>query len=640
MLKLKFYIVSLLLVASISGSEDSDSFISNQSLHSSIELMLEYHVEYKNFSPILAKRSFKMYVDQFDPYKMYFLQTEASMYASMSDRRVEEVVEGHKRETYKVYEQLNSSIQASILRAREIRQSLRPQLLKASLISTQEDEAEQFPRTLEALKKKIYKRLLSFLSAEKKWEEVSDFSQEERAHLLDLWEERLARVEDPYLKSSQSSYFPMHILKAFAKSLDAHSSFFSAEEAYDLRTTLEKQFEGIGIVLREGVQGVVIKSLIKNGPAEKTGKIQKGDVLVAVDGTSVTSLPYEEVLNRLKGERGQKVSLSLKRGQEKPFEVQLVREKIVMEEERVHYSTAAFNSGVIGKIEIPSFYESEDGTSCAGDLKEAIAQIRSEGPLLGIVIDMRENSGGFLTQAVKVSSLFMSGGVVVVSKYAEGQMQYLRNTDGKIFYQGPLVILTSKASASAAEIVAQALQDYGIAVVVGDRRTYGKGTIQYQTVTGKDSASYFKVTVGRYYTVSGRSTQIEGVHADIRVPTLYAPFNIGEKYLPYPLKNDQIESVFNDPMIDVTPRTRSWMQKNYLPYIQKKLSFWTESMPTLKANSAYRLRNDKDFQQFLKLIERKDPEFPEESLSNLDLQMAEAVRVMKDMILLEQSQKK
>lgn len=640
MFKQKICIIFLVLFVPVFGGEESTSFISNQSLHNSMELMLEYHVEYKSFSSLLAKRSLKTYIEQFDPYKMYLTQNEADVYIRITEKKLQEVVEGYKHESYKIYEELNSVIQTAILRAREIRKSLRPQLLKASLALGNE-ETDFYPKNLEDLKKKINKRLVSFLGSEKKSEEVSDFTQEQRTRLLDLWEERLQRLEKPYLERLGSYHFPMHVLKAFAKSLDAHSSFFSMEEAYDLKMALEKQFEGIGIVLREGLQGVVIKSLIKNGPAEKIGQIQKGDVLLAVDGKSVVSLPYEDVLARLKGDKGQKVTLLLKRGEQQPFEVAIIREKIVMEDERVHYSTAAFDFGTVGKIDIPSFYESEDGTSCAGDLKEAIAELRSQGPLAGLVIDMRENSGGFLSQAVKVSGLFMSGGVVVVSKYYEGQMQYLRNTDGKIFYQGPLVILTSKASASAAEIVAQALQDYGIAVIVGDRRTYGKGTIQYQTVTGKDNASYFKVTVGRYYTVSGRSTQIEGVRADIRVPTLYAPFNIGEKYLSYPLKNDQIESVFIDPLIDVTPRTRSWMQKNYLPYIQKKLSFWSEMMPQLKKNSEERLRQDKDFQRFLKAIqsEKKGAEIPEELFGEMDVQMAEAVRIVKDMVFLEQSRK-
>ncbi|MBM3199177.1 MAG: hypothetical protein FJZ58_08020, partial [Chlamydiae bacterium] len=188
--------------------------------------------------------------------------------------------------------------------------------------------------------------------------------------------------------------------------------------------------------------------------------------------------------------------------------------------------------------------------------------------------------------------------------------------------------------ASAAEIVAQALQDYGLALVVGDERTYGKGTIQYQTVTEKGASSYFKVTVGKYYTVSGRSTQIEGVKADLVVPTCYAPFNIGEKYLLYPLKNDQIESAFMDPLLDIAPRSRSWMKKNYLPHVQKKLSFWMEVLPRLQANSESRIRQDKDFLAFKKAIEEK-PLKEETFLGFSDLQMQEAIRVVKDMVFFQ-----
>ncbi len=633
------------LSSSFSFKDQEDKpFFSNQSLHKSIETMLEYHVEYKLFSPLLAKRSFKLFVEQFDPHKMYLLHSEVDPFIHMTERKLEEVVQGHSIESYAMYESLNELIQKSIYRAREVRKAIRPLLLKQDL-SLLEDDVDLFPKTLDDIKQKNFRRLALFLVAEKKWEEVPDFSEKQRNCLLDLWEERLARLEKPYLETRISSFFPMHVLKAFAKSLDAHSSFFSVEEAHDLKTTLEKQFEGIGIILREGVHGVVIKSLIKNSPAEKSGKIQKGDLLVAINKEEVAFLSYEEVLSRLKGGRGQKVFLKLKRSshsQEEIVDVDLVREKVIMEEDRVRFSTSPFGKGVIGKIEVPSFYESEDGSSCVRDLKEAISKMRSEGSLLGIILDMRDNSGGFLTQAVKVSSLFMSGGVVVVSKYSQGQMQYLRNTDGKVFYQGPLVILTSKASASATEIVAQALQDYGIAVVVGDRRTYGKGSIQYQTVTGRNSSSYFKVTVGKYYTVSGRSTQIEGVQADIQVPTLYASYNIGEKYLSYPLKNDQIDSVFKDPLRDVKPSSRSWMKKNYLPHIQKKLSFWTELMPVLKRNSDYRIHHDKDFMQFLEVLQggKKGSEKSGDSLGNLDLQMTEAVQIVKDMVFLESSLKK
>lgn len=625
-------------------SEEEKAFFSDQSIYHSIEKMLEYHVEYKEFSPLLIKRSFKLFLDQFDPYKIYLLQSEAHQFLHMSQEALEQVAEGHRKASYAKYEELNQLAQNAIVRAREIRKALRLKLLTCD-ISSGEEEIESFPKTLEDLQKKTYSKLFQFLVSEKRWEGVEDFSQEQREILLDLWEERLSRIEKSYMSSRFEPDFSRHVLKACAKGLDAHSSFFSAEEARDLRTTLEKQFEGIGVILREGVRGIMIKGLVKGSPAEKSGKLQKGDLLLAVNGETTSALSYEEVLQKLKGERGEKVVLKLCRlqeGQKEDFEVSIVREKVIMEEDRVQFSEIPFGSGVIGKIEIPSFYESEDGASCVDDLREAISSLKKNKNLLGILVDMRENSGGFLSQAVKVASLFMSGGVVVVSKYAEGQMQYLRNTDGRVFYQGPMVLLTSKASASATEIVAQALQDYGIAVVVGDRRTYGKGTIQYQTVTDKNSSSYFKVTVGKYYTASGRSTQIEGVHADIEIPTAYAPFNIGEKYLAYPLKNDQIEPVFIDPLTDVAPRTRAWMKKKYLPRLQKKLSFWTEVLPVLRSNSEFRIHHDQEFLRFLgKMKEESEAlDLGEAILEPSDPTFQEAVNVLKDMIFLDMSQKK
>ena len=274
-----------------------------------------------------------------------------------------------------------------------------------------------------------------------------------------------------------------------------------------------------------------------------------------------------------------------------------------MQDDRVQYSFESFGDGIIGKINLPSFYESAEGSNCEIEMREALRALKKQGNLVGLVLDMRENSGGFLNQAVKVAGLFVTSGVIVVSKYAYGETQYLRDLDGRSYYTGPLVILTSKGSASAAEIVAQALQDYGTGIVVGDERTYGKGTIQYQTVTDSGATSFFKVTVGRYYTVSGRSTQIDGVQADIVVPTAYSGFAIGERYLEYPLNNDRIPSAYVDPLTDIDPRNRQWFQKNYLPTLQKKLSLWTQMLPRLQINSGYRLKQNKDFTLYLKAIE-------------------------------------
>jgi len=468
-----------------------------------------------------------------------------------------------------------------------------------------------------------------------------------------LWEKRLARYENPYLtidtsgkqvsKELTEHYLAMHTLKAMAKSLDAHTSYFSPQEAFEMRASLEKQFEGVGIILREGISGVVISDLIKGGPAERCGQIIPGDLIVRIDGKPVEGAAYEEILMGLQGSGSSQVSIGFKRKastqEELYYEVNLKKEKIVMQEERLQYSFEPYADGIIAKLVLPSFYESGSDSSCEKDIREALRALRKEGTIYGVVLDLRENSGGFLNQAVKVAGLFVSSGIIVVSKYSQGEVQYLRDIDGRSYYSGPLIILTSKASASAAEIVAQALQDYGVALIVGDERTYGKGTIQYQTVTDDHASTFFKVTVGRYYTVSGRSTQIEGVKADILVPSYYSAFNIGEKYLEYPLKSHRISPFYIDPLTDVDARNRVWFQRNYLPYVQKKLSVWNQMLPTLRSNSAFRLSLNKNYQLFLKTLQSKGLNRPastsRENWGMNDLQMIEAVNVLKDMIIIQ-----
>lgn len=606
--------------------------------------MLDYHVEYKEFSPLLAKRTLKIYLQQFDPEKIYLLSSEAKGHLDIKDDRINSVVQKYFKDDLSEYAALNQTIQSAIARARSYRLEIERELIKSDDLPQPAlvDSYVDYAGSEKELKQRIKNQLLMILMVEKRNGTLRAWNVQQRQKLFDLWERRFARMEDTYLPSAGSSehYLCMHTLKAMAKSLDAHSSYFSPEEAYAMRTSLEKQFEGIGVVLREGIDGVVIHDMIKGGPAERCGKIAQGDLLVEIDGKSMEGASYDDVLNRLQGAGTGKIKIGLRRftseTDSKVYRVELKREKIVMQDDRVQYSSEPFGNGIIGKLNLPSFYESGEGSSCELDLRVALRELKKKGDLVGLVLDMRENSGGFLNQAVKVAGLFITSGVVVISKYARNETQYLRDLDGRCYYNGPLVILTSRASASAAEIVAQALQDYGAALVVGDDRTYGKGTIQYQTVTDNAATSFFKVTVGRYYTVSGRTTQIDGVKADIVVPTSYSAMAIGERYLEFPLKSDRIPSAYSDPLTDVDPRNRLWFQQNYLPNLQKKLSVWTQMTDQLRINSSYRLEKNKDYTSFLKAIEQsKKGDFTGLTAENNwgveDLQMLEAVNILKDM---------
>ncbi|MCB1113105.1 MAG: S41 family peptidase, partial [Chlamydiia bacterium] len=427
----------------------------------------------------------------------------------------------------------------------------------------------------------------------------------------------------------------MHILKALASSLDSHTSVFDPSEAYEMRVRLEKSFQGVGIMVKQGIDGMVVTSLIPNSPAARSHKIQPNDYLIEIDGRAVDREPINNVIDLLRGKSGSEVSLLLKRaGDNKPFRVNLTREPIVINEGRVETSYEEFGNGIIGKITLHSFYQG-NGISSEQDVRNAIRELSKKGNLRGLILDLRENSGGFLSQAVKVAGLFITNGVVVISKYSNGDERFYRDMDGKVAYDGPMVVLTSRLTASAAEIVAQALQDYGVAVVVGDKQTYGKGTIQSQTVTDKGGqTSYFKVTVGKYYTVSGKTPQLQGVKADIVAPSQYSLEDYDNLHEDGQFTHDSIEPAYSDSLRDIDPGLRPWYLRYYMPTLQGQKRIWQEALPKLKRNSEYRLAHNKNYQ----LLMEGDVDSIDEHATNArqrtygidDMQMNEAVNVIKD----------
>ncbi len=613
-----------------------------------VEEMLDYHVEYKEYSPALIQRTFKIFIDQFDPAKIYLTASEIEPYFDLSEKKAKQAAQAYQNNRFPDFVVLNQLVNKAIERSVEWREELQ----RAQIIGNQKNQSVagesylEFATSEAQLKQRLQKQLVQILEEEKRKREKEMWGPELKEKIASYWHNRYVRQEK-YYASNSPALLAQHILKAAARSFDAHTAFFTHEEALELRASLEKQFEGIGVVLREGIDGITIADLIPGGPAARNGQVEIGDIIVQINGELLNQTSYDEALKMLQSEAVPYIELTLKTTKRGNKEgelrvVQLKREKILLEQERVYHTALPVEGGIIGKITLPSFYESEDGSSCERDMREAIRALKRQGNLKGIVLDMRENSGGFLNQAVRVAGLFMTSGVVVISKYSQGQVRYLRNIDGRIYYEGPLVILTSRASASAAEIVAQALQDYGTAIIVGDERTYGKGTIQYQTVTDSQAQAFFKVTIGRYYTVSGRSTQMDGVKADIVVPTPFAAFKIGERYLEFPLRSDQMPACYNDPLTDLDIQTKSWFQKNYIPNLQPKLSQWQELLPVLQQRSASRLAQNNECQRFLaQLHEMQSLGSPAYANRNWwrgpDWQIVEAVEIVRDMISLSKS---
>ncbi len=644
--------LSVALSCLLPSSGYSEKDLRYQNIRQNMQQIFSYHIENKNFSGKIIQRSFKIYLEQFDPDNLYLLRSETKVFLNLDSKDLYKISKQYERDRFDSYQKASDLVQGSISRHRRIRNEIFPELAVVDLSNFKEVHYDNdSPKTEKELKEKLKYKFMRMLAMRER-RAGAPFSKARREKILALYEKKLRRLESPYYFADEKGlqhdpqtmehYQVLHILKSITKSLDAHSAYYSAEEASELRTSLKKQFQGIGIVLKEGEDGIYISDLIAGGPAYSSGLIQSGDFLLAVDNFNIQEATFDEVLEHLRGDEGSTVELLVRNDKNsKPVRVKLKREKIVLHEERLSYTYEPYADGVIGKIVLPGFYDNGEGVNAERDLREAINELKEKGPIYGLVIDMRQNSGGFLSQAVKVAGLFITKGIVVISKYSDGEIRYMRDMDGRMHYQGPLVLLTSKVSASAAEIVAQALQDYGVAVVVGDERTYGKGSMQYQTVTEDNAKSYFKVTVGRYYTISGRSTQIEGVKADIVVPTEFAPYSIGEKYLEYPLSADNLD--FEAAFAEKTQYKN--FQKKYQSLFHVEETQWKKMLPTLKANSQRRLARDENFKAFMRRINGQDAgarlqikkkrTAREDDYGTDDLQVKESVNIIKDMIYID-----
>jgi carboxyl-terminal processing protease len=429
-------------------------------------------------------------------------------------------------------------------------------------------------------------------------------------------------------------------LKAIASSLDSHTSYFTPSEANQFMIQVQQRLFGIGAQLRDNLNGLSIVKLLEGGPALLSNKLKTGDRIIAVNHEPIVGMDITEAVEMIRGPQGSKVSLTILRdSQEEPqksekFEIDIIRDEIVLKETRYETHLEPYGEGVIAHIHLFSFYQ-DPKSSSTQDIKEALEAIKKEHTLLGVVLDLRNNAGGILPQAVSVTGLFIKKGVVVSIKDFNGKIQHLRNFEANPVWEGPLLVLTNRASASA-----QALQDYGRALIVGDDRTYGKGSYQSFTLESANGLKInpqgeYKVTRGIYYTVSGKSPQLHGAIADIVVPGILSEMEIGESLAKYPLEGDSIKENFDDDLSDVHPLHKGKLKKIYKSQLQPVLNDYLGLKHQLAQNSTKRMNANPNYQNFLKELKKPNPSYESlESAGHNDMQLEECFNIMKDLIFM------
>lgn len=492
-------------------------------------------------------------------------------------------------------------------------------------------------------------------------------------------------------------------LTTLTQMFDPHTSFLNIKEKEKFDQAMNNEFVGIGAVLTDADGYCTIKELLPGGPAEASRQLEPEDIILKVaqaDGefVDVVDMKLAKIVDLIKGPLDTVVNLKIRpiKNPSSTKTVKIIRDRIKL--------TANLASGAVyklrekdeetllGVVELPSFYGSnEEGHKATDDVEELINSIKKE-PVQGLVLDLRRNGGGYLSEAVNLAGLFISRGPVVQVKSTDGKIRKKFDFNPKLTWDSPLVVLVSRYSASASEIVAGALKNHRRAIIVGDSTTHGKGTVQsllpmefpFSSMQSPGKRSAAKITIQKYYLPSGESTQLKGVKSDVSMQSINDFLPIGESDLENALPWDQIAMInFRRPPEEFiyTPEELNFLQTRSLrrqesleefKYLEKNIS-WYKSKRDQKSvsldmavrtrqkhedlNSAKSLNEEFDSLSSLS-FEKKDvvlqvvKEQQEKSLlargvaddetddsngtfskpDNLDIRLHEALRILKDWI--------
>lgn len=603
--------------------------------------IMEAHATHKKLKPEIVKRALGFYLEGLDPIKTYFLEEEIKPWLCPTDSELECLKASIEKSDFSTFNAIHEVMVKAIAR-RNLLEGKISSLVLPENVSVKEFKDISWAKTEEELQDRLLRIKALQMHAAEKLDEKS-----KEKVVLRLTKRRLLNEEEIANENplERKRLVLTNALKSIASSLDDHTAYFTPMEASQFMIAVQQRLFGIGAQLCDDLNGFTIVKIIEGSPAERSD-LKLNDRIIAINAEPVVGMEITDAVELIRGEEGTSVTLTVLRGngkdeQEEKLDIEVIRGEVVIKEARIESEIIPFADGCIAHISLHGFYQ-DPTCSSAGDLYEEIRKIAYENKIKAIVLDLRDNSGGVLPQAVAVTGLFITKGIVVGIKDNTGSIEYLREINGKTAWDGPLVVLTSKASASAAEIVAQTLQDYGRAIVVGDEHTYGKGTFQTFTLdsitNGKVSPKgEFKVTRGKYYTVSGKSPQLVGVKPDIIVPGPTSAMEIGEKEAKYPLENDSIAENFQDDLSDIPPMQREQVSWLYRFNLQPRLKNYTRFLPILQKNSALRLKSDKLYQNFLSELKKEDeePNFDViELYATADLQLKEALNVTKDLVML------
>lgn len=560
------------------------------------------HINTSKKTKTLEKRMIKEHIEGFDPMKIFFSKKDYNMLNKKLSNIFSEVDKG---QCGKLFELQDFYIKKVNERVKYAKSKLNKNFKFDKSIRIVLDPDERGWAANDKELKKLQEKYIHFQVSNRL---ITGKKLKEAVELVSKSYDRSLRKLKKYKKTDVLVGY----LNSFAHSLDPHTSYFSADALEDFEIQMSLSLEGIGATLTPEDGFTVVDSLVKGGAAERSGKIFPKDKIIAVGQfekgrpqafENVVEWDLRDVVRLIRGKKGTKVRLKIlrqKKGKTEHHTVSLVRDKIKLEDEaaRITYMNKEVN-GVkrkVGIINLPSFYASSKGDrSSARDVKKLIRDARAEN-VDGLVLDMSQNGGGSLSDAVDLAGLFFKTGNVVKQSSKNPRLKPvpLKDEDPEVDWTGPLVVLTSRISASASEIVAGTLKDYERAIIVGGDHTFGKGSVQ-QVIPLSPGLGALKVTVGMFFTPGGFSTQHRGVDSHIVFPSPFDDKEIGEKTLDYSLPPKKIDKFISRKAF-VTSGKGKW----------SKVS--KDTIKKLSNRSAKRIKKDKDFQEIIEEVAKAKAE--------------------------------
>ena len=557
------------------------------------------------------------FIDQLDASRSYFLASDIAEFERFRYQLDEAVVNGSLEPVFTMFNRFQQ-------RNRE-RVAYALNLLKTEPDFTI-DESFEFDRAKapwakseaelnEIWRKRVKNDALSLMLTEKSWPETRDILQKR-------YERVLKRTE----QVTSDDIFEV-FMNAFAHVFDPHSSYFSPRNSEEYRIQMSLSYEGIGASLQLVDDYVTVLNVLPGGPAAISGKLNANDRITSVaegkNGKPVDVIGWrlDDVVQLIRGKINTTVRLQVLPAGASPGTpektVELVRNKVTLEAQASQKEVRKVKRGdrelTVGIINVPSFYQDfeakasgeKDYRSTTRDVRRLIDELKAE-KMDALVMDLRGNGGGHLTEATALSGLFIPSGPIVQLRETGGRVEVLDDPEPTIAWDGPLIVLVDRFSASASEIFAGAIQDYGRGIIVG-QQTYGKGSVQNlypldRYALGPDPGfGQLTVTIGKYYRVTGESTQHRGVQPDISMPTAISPEEVGESTRESALPWDRIR-----------------------PVEFGKASQWVQAVPSLAQAHDRRIAEDPDFKSLLGDLESFEKVRTQKKLSlNLKTRIAE-----------------